>query len=905
MSDLLKAHALANIWCEPSQDRQYTIRPARLTPRGGAFKRVQVIWDSIPLPDSDVPSSRGLYHVYQLGQIDPGLLNINQLDVDWVPMTSVMLNNNMYVLVYLDNGARVPLSLCWLRLNHDRNLILAVRLMPTLDLGSEPYIIPNTSILTTRGVTLDNHPINIRFYSNARMDSESWQASVESNVGIRVVETLITSQNDYSLWLSQTAAMGVGYGTCWLDGWVIANPTVWDTGYIGRVLSWVWDATVNAVETYPLADMPVFLSQLDVGRQKYLVVRDARPNMIDYYDDIEFYVVDTTGRGVVLPQLIANTVRMVTHNTYAIRQDLVTSLLANHPQLTVANASIKLVVRTGGGVRGLVHQHSRIDELYLLNRSDILTAMSAANTTVPEWHAATLEASAYVTIMRSEAVNINAAMLEDAYGYNAASLAMANPSLSTVNVGGIVTVGVPVVATVPDVTTSAGRRTVYGYDVNGKLIGWVNDLGGYRDILLYPPLAATARAEVFNYITSTTVDGVYYDVDVTSHDLKQYGFRCYACPIVGGVPSEDWTDITDTPYYTYDPVGNVGNGWTPSVQWSTYLTDYANLYTCLRIEHTMHFYTAPAATLPYRGFIQFEVLTEAAWLGGTVVRPQSLPPGTVDVFMDGRSLIEGIDYYLHWPTVTVVRRPTTAPDLTVIEVRSYGSCNPTTMQHHGARERGFVQGGILSVDGRYDIRNDRPTRIVVAGGLVNRSMVRLAEDQAGVYSIDGRPYALTDYVTSVAQYVNQHTVEYYLASVDMDRRVSDYLTPRLATETVRYPFVQIDRWSVVSPFCSAVLHALNQGYLNAGELDVPYTDAEIHTWMQPWLHLLTVDPAAIEFDVPGDCVTQSYHNYVIIYPHPYLDAMTLTQPQYSLVERLITIYLNQKTDLTPSVIIGV
>ena len=911
MSDLLKAHALANIWCEPSQDRQYTIRPARLTPRGGAFKRVRVMWSVVPLPNADSLTDTGLYHVYQIGQLPPELLNIHTLSPTWTSIVDVIGDNNLYVIAFLDNGTRIPLTTCWLQKTADHNVLLAVKILQDLDLGTEPYILPNTSTVTTRSVSLNEHPLNIRFYSNARMDSESWMSITNNDTRcIRVVESIINGQVAYTQWVGQCqdiiASYNSGNATYWSDGWVMQQPTVWLSSYIGRTFSMVYDATVNSIEQYPLSEMPVFLSQLDVGREKYLLLRDTIPTMIDYYDDVEFYLVDGSPyRGVVIPQLHPNTVRMVTHNAYAIRKDVLDGLFTLHPTLSRATASIVVVVRTGGMVRGLVQQHSRIEELYRLPRADILVAMSPANTTVPEWHMDNLEASAYTAIMRSESVNITTPMLETAYGYNAASKAVADPFAIGVDNGGVRIVGVPPVATIPDVATGGGRRTVYGYTQAGQLIDWLNDVGGYRDIPLFPPMANTVRAEVFNYTTDTVSNGEYYDTDVTHHDLRQYGFRCYACPIVNGVPSEDWTDITDTPYYHYDPVGTLANGYTPSVVWSTYLVDYANLYTCVRIDGTIHFWTAPVASLPYDGINRVTVTATMDWLGGTAVRPVSLSPGVVDVFMNGWSLIEGIDYYVEWPVITVVRRPTTDPVDTVIQVRSYGFCNPTTMHHLPARERGFVQGGILSVDHRYDIRNDRPTRIVVAGGVLARNMVRLAEDHAGVLTTDGRPYALSDYVTAAAQYATQHVTEYYLASVDMDRRVSDYLTPRLATDTVRYPFIQINRWSVVSPFCSAIMHALTNGFLSGGELDVPYTNVDIATWVQPWLCLLAVDPCVVEPDINSNCDTQLYHNYVIIYPHQYLDAMSLTAAQYAFVEQLIVIYLNQKTDLTPSVIIGV
>ena len=45
MSDILRNHALTHIWAEPLQDHQHRIKPSRITPRSGAYKEVNVMWE--------------------------------------------------------------------------------------------------------------------------------------------------------------------------------------------------------------------------------------------------------------------------------------------------------------------------------------------------------------------------------------------------------------------------------------------------------------------------------------------------------------------------------------------------------------------------------------------------------------------------------------------------------------------------------------------------------------------------------------------------------------------------------------------------------------------------------------------------------------------------------------------
>ena len=895
MGEILREHALNTLWCEPRQDRQYVIKPARLTRVGGAVGTAVVLWELVNLPTANTA-----YHVYQIGQLHPSLFDVQMLSEQWHRIDTLCNALNLVVDIFLSNGARVHRSLGWLRLNRDGNLILGIAYRPRFDLGS---------------ATLDNSGLTLRFYSNSRFDDASWRnQAIDPLSGIRVHEQLITNQQDFTDFLGGVAAIQLhfgihGRGLFQRDGFIEPLPQGWTTAYVGKYFSYSWDETVKAIDIFPLSTLPVFESLLDAGQDKYAVVRQPPYTMIDYHDDLDIYVVSDSVnyRGVYLGRVRGDEVRQLTHTAYAVRKGSVDSLIASNAFLNTATVALMVVVREGGRVRGLMPNHHRVEVLYQLTHSQIVEAMTGEQTQVPEWKAATLEQSAYTAVMRTYREDLTDALVEEAYGYNTATLVACAP-LQAVQVSGTHRfVSMPPLLMTQDKVSSNGLRSLYGY-VNGTMVGWVNDAGMYDPVPLPSAWGAATHVECFNYQTSTTTAGFIYDQDVESTDLAQYGFRAYACPFIGGVPSEYWEDITDTAYYTYDPVGDAGNGFTPRLVWNTYLIDFANLYPAVKINKTMHVAVFNGfSPVSYTGVLDLTVTSVETWLGISTTRPQSIEPGCIDVFVNGQSLIEDVDYYVEWPRIVIVKRLTQL-DISGVEprqvhipvneleivVRSYGYAQSTTVQHYKARETGFAKGGILSVNNRYNVRNDRNIRVVYANQLLPRPDVRFAEESTGPLHADGRPYAISDYVLAVENFTTQTTTPYKDEAFALDERVIDYVTTRLPEATVAHPHIAIERWEVVSPFLSRVIHALLAGDISSGSITPLPDPATIATLVAPYLAYLDFDP----------CLRPTDFAYVVVYAHPYTETVEVTAAQYRFVEYLVAHYLLNHVDPTPSMTIG-
>lgn len=879
MGGLLVEHAIANIWCEPIQDRQYRTALARLS-KNAVSKFVNVLWERIELPLVS-GYARPLWHVYQVGALPASLFDITLPVGQWTAVSSLVVTDAVVVDIFFINGCKIPLDTCYLYQCVDGNLILAVQYLPRIN-----YL----------GQDIDRDTLYIRFYANALYDTAAWRSiGLLSSAPLQVVNRYIVTESDYTAFMVGVNQINttytLGYGTYYIDGYVV-NPLLgFDPVYLGRQLSFIWDSSVKHTQEFTVASLPLFTSSIDPNIVKYLAVMDRIYDTIDYHDDIDIYLFNSAiGAGVYVSRLRAETCRQVTHSAYSVSKRVIDDLRTSLGWTNAAVLSIRFVIRQGGLNRGLSQQASRIEELYKLSYLQIIEAMTTV-TPVPEWSARALEESSYTQLMASDIEDIDLAVASVAYGYNASTRIIADPVLR-IDANALPIIRLPELLTTRDLDTNDGLRVLYYY-ADGTYLGYANDNSVYRDYYIPPAYAAADTVEAFNANALVRQTGALYDQNVESHRLAQYGFRCYACAIVGGQPSEVWYDVTDTPYYYYDSVGTSGNGYTPSLVWDYGLLSAANLFPCVRIGDVHYTYTAPALTPSYLGYIQFPLQEDVVWFGTPTTRPFKLPIGVIDVFMDGLSLIRQLDYYIHAGIVTITKRPDSDPADTVIQVRAYGFPDPQTLLADLPRESDFVRAGMLSVNGYYNIRNDRNIRIVVSGRLTHRTDVRFTETMSGALTTDGRPYAISDYAVAVENFTNQRTLPFRQQAIELDNRVMDYLTTRLPEPATPTGVIMVERWELFSPFCSAVLHALLDGFLSAGQLDMAYTDAQVDGWLASYYPLLAVDPCVQPIDL----------RYVVIYPHQYRTVVSVTHAQYTFLEYLIGRFLNNRTDLTPAVFI--
>lgn len=846
MLDYLVNHARKNIWCTPDQDLQVIFRPARITPINGVEDKFRVMWTSYRLPTQDER-----YHVYQIGQRFPITLGLPDIRNQWVLLSDICMNDNLIADLYTTSGIQFPRTQAWLWIGPDKSLLIAVK--------------RNDKI-----ANLNHQPLFIRFYSNAYFNSARRTEDDKIIVKGQVIENetqRIVFQRSY-----EDHRALVGHAYAFVNGRHTHNVTPTNTK-IGDYVEFVYDSTIYRIVELPVKDLAYFDSELDNVRKYLLHYSDELNDIIDYKDDIDFWLIkreESPSRysGVLYHKNQASSVRMVTHKDYSVPVSTVHQYQEDHPDLwdSTNEMIIRMHVRKSGYDRPLTHEHHRIKEMYRLEDDAVVNAMLGIDSNVSVWRAEALENSAYCSIMQDLDGVIDEAKVQQAYGYNAVTKLTADTPSFFVTEGGIRFVDVP-----PGLQR---RSTVYEYDSDGLLLGSYYHENQERHVAVN---ANAYLAEIFAGEGGWN-QGTVYGKQNQQLDLRA-NHRFYICPIQAGVATEEWEDVTGTDKYFVTEGG--------IVQWAV---DFQYFLTAVRSDDRHLTYTIPVDSTD--GLVRFSVQAEEPWFDIVNRRVANLPPGRLDLWLNGHSLIEGLDYFVNWPQVVLTNKKWLNNTTEQITVRAAGFCRPD-MSREPIEDHGFVEYGLLSHNNRFDLRDDKVKRIIVGGALKHRSSLEFSEDHDGVYVgqvTNGTPYALRDIVVPVRG-LEGDPFEYRQRSQDVDQEVSDYLSLMIPEEPRDNPPTIEQRYRVYSPLVSKVIHDLKAGILGGEQIEGHYGDDVIWQLLENYLYLVDYDPTKRGYD----------KQFVSVHPHNYDYVVDLNIFQYNFVKRMVKIVLDDKINLASHV----
>lgn len=846
MFDFLIDHASKNVWCTPDQDNQIIVKPARITPINGVLNRVRVLWDTLTLP---VQNTRT--HVFQVGGIHPKLLNLFGGIDQWNTIASSCEEGDNMVDVYHKNGLQYPRSQVWSMVTNGGNLLIC--------------IVKQTKIT---GIDFNSTDLYLRLYSNAYYESIR-SSSLDDKVHVRGTTAKVVSDisslqgyyQDKKLLSGETYAFVNGYK---VDTFSLANVN------LGDVMEVVHDSSIYRVEDFKLSELKTFDSTLDNAGKYVLHYPGEYQQTIDFYDDIDLYLRNTvTGLGVLVHKNAEDTLRMLTHRDYSIPvaylQAYAQILKSPSGAINLEDLSLRLHIRKSGYYRPLIEENSRISSMYELDEIDTTACMTGVDSNVPVWNANNLESAGYPLLMRVKNQNITRQLVQDAYGYHGVSVIVADTPVKRDRTRSLQDIPVPYLL--------AYDATVSEYDSDGLMIGNYRHSNGFS----YMPRNPNCEyAEMRSGLGSMVLDD--------NHSLiapydSEANYRFYVGEIETGQTKVTWTDVTGTSFYSIS-----GNQivWAP---------DAGNLVLA---RSDKRFLIQEFEKKLDDGLLII-TLTQTKLVGQLLKNfTMEVPMGELDITMNKRSLIEGLDYVLQFPYIVVANReylvnPET--DAQKFTIRFAGFCD-SDLKTTPSNEFGFVKHGKISMNGRYDLHDGRVQKVQCGGALYTRDELKFNEKTL-TYEFNstdnGRPYLIRDIVVPLRGLVNENTYTFRAKSLVIDKTISDYLTLKLPEAIEVEPNPISHRYSLFSPFICKIIYELKNGGIDNQLISVHHDDTLVRTLAAKYEYLLAYDPINIERNLD--------QQYVVIQPHCLNTIIDLNLAQYRYMRRIVALYANSRVNL--------
>jgi hypothetical protein len=848
--DYLIQHARDNVWCSPRQDRQFILRPKRISSNGGEVVQIEVDWLQVYLPDK-----LNYYHVYQISNLHADFLGLFPTDNKWMSLTDVCNKMGMIADLYTNKGILLPKFETYYMVTKSHNLIIATRDRDAL-----------------LNVDYNTEDVYFRVYTNAYFQTVRAKNMKEKIVtkgkSPATTNEILAMQTEFKAYQKKTP----GFTWAVINGYYYEEISLL-TCKVGDLVEWVYDASIKKVIEFGISVLPTFDSDRDSER-KYLLHYAGVSSTIDYQQDIEMFLIERPSDGRRLNGLYhhkntAAALRQVTHKDYATSVQLVNAFVDDHPVWSdPKRLRFKLFFRESGLIRPTIFEKNRIHELYKLKDTDILPALIGDNATVSSWKASVLENSDYPRIMEQPTLStVTRQMVQSAYGYNAMSKILGDTPAKVSLQNGQKMADLP--------RGLYENSTIYEYDVNGLLLGWYYHSVGTKYVATN---AACDLVEGISGKVDRLLDEVY-DTQNQTLDPK-LNYRMYICDKLNGISQNNWRDVTGSNQYSL-----INN----QLQWLLNMNNYTTL---VRSDKNALGY---AFQLPCRdGLITFDITKLAKRGNVTALQYQDVPMGELDIFLNGRSLIEKVDYVAKGKKVFIYNKrflinPETQKQ--EIVVRSSGFCK-TDLTRETAEDIGFVKWELLSRNSTFNLRDDRVLRIIVDGRLRHRdSLLFSEEDQAYLLpnSLNGDPYLIRDLVVPMRSVSDGDTYSLREQSRVIDREISAYLTSKLPEPVPSVPNVLEELYPIFSPFLCKIIYDLVDGVIDINQLKVQYDNDFVRSVCTPYEYILEYDPTqtANAFDP----------NYVIVHPIHHNNVMNVDVYHYKFIQTVISIYMAGKVQL--------
>ncbi len=848
--DFLVNYALKNIWCNKGQNKQVIMQLARISSAEGVLNYTGLMNSNLPMP-----TIGEYYHVFQVGQVSPFLIGLITSNPTWAYQNWVSMQDTMNVMpliadIYNINGVHVPRYDVFYRFTRSRDLVIAIRVN---------YRIP---------VDYANENIYVRLYSNAYFNIIGNTAGiVTAGANYGTTTDILALQTLYLKYKAMPGAV-----SCFING-LAADSIDLTNVNIGDSAEFIYDPSVKRVLTIPVSSLVSFNSSMD-QKYKYLIHDSlANNSTVNYERDIDIYMVNpfTPGRyrGVYYHRNAADSHRMVTHRDYSVPvnyidtigndfQNLAANIIAAGTSLAfpmLTNLNLLVYIREGGYNHSVPYVANRVHDLYKLSDAQVVEAMIGNNATVPIWTADALESSLYAEIMSNDGRTITDTMVQNALGYDAYAKILADTPSPAYSIANQIVADVP-----PGLQAS---YTAYEYDINGVMLGYYQGTPGNTYTATNPN---TAKVEML-YGRNTYTPDVYFGTTLIAEPTG-CNYRVYQEQYDGS-----WTDITGTTAYT------VSGGF---IRWSSTIPP---VLLMVRTDKTLLSYDVDM--MPYDGLLYLN-FTETEDMNGTLMaRPMPVPMGDLEVFLNGYSLVEGIDYIVHFPmlVITNVSRLVQPANTTVqkIHVRWTGFCDQN-LNYNKPMSVGFVADGALSDAGVYEPIDGSVARLSVAGTYQTLAAAGIDTSKVGTAAstiYNGAPYSLKKQMVPIQNLIGTDLVSFMQEARSTDKTISQYLEMYL--QKLTEPLMSIpQQYPVMSPFIVKILYVLVNNEYAPGAITVNMQDTAILAFCKQYESWLAFDPINSANTIDG--------RFAVIVPSNLTTTIELPLAAYSFLLSVVRLY---------------
>jgi hypothetical protein len=828
MIPFLLNNAINRISCSPEQDKQRIFKLHRISSPIGYRSFFTLMKSKYSLPTTD-----DLYHVYQIGQINLEYLGIDnnwefwEYDV-WNTLYYNSDKTNMICMIYNEIGQVLPANKCFICFSKSKDTLFAI----------------SNRFLADTKISANN--LYVRFYQNAFFSMKE-----NINYNINIISTKVNNLgNLFSIKaLYRSKLLLPGNVICIINGFRIGDI---ETLQIGDYIDIYYDPSIKRIVTMPIDDLQVYKSTLDKC-YKYLLHYDhVDKSTVHFQDDIDIYITDTISKkGLYYHRHELNSLTMITHRDYGLPIDRLVYFLNAHKTFKAESVcDITLIIRNDGLDRILIDTADHIHELYKQNDDTLTQLLLSNNSVLPFWQAATLETSLYIQSKGYDIEQLSKVNLPELYGYYALIALYYNIPFPIINNTGLAPYGLQ------------EKSVLFGYDNSGLMIYYWNH-DDSATVVCNNPNVILAEGQL-GYGSD------YPDSWLTNKSIildRKYPFSIY---------EKKNTDIgfsrvnNDTYKFVGDRLTRIIND--PTV--TTYIRSSRKQF--VRSE-----------TLDYNNGVYITKVFEHMYVDeGSKYDIAPVRYRSLKLYMNGRLLIHGLDYFYDHPNIIIINKSYLDTDgLQDIVIRTDDFID-------NVYETGFVNNTLLSTDSRYEVRDLRSILYYVDGLLKDKSQLKLDEDYPNVLTINncnGKPY-LIETVTGNLERFNIPNVNSLKSKDDLiTKAIEDYNS----IGSVKFNLNPIPkRYIVYSPFLATIIHNLLVNALDVNNIN----NASIYKQCKAFEAWLKYDP--IMSDLPFDM------RYVVIHPTHYKHPISLNYLAYRFLLKVIALYAQRPVDINNHITIA-